>query len=124
MLLTGTRRLPYGDPAKHHKRRPKRVRNMTHNEFNHLRNSINALSPEQLRQLRDDLDNKLASPPADHPALTAEEQAEQELQRRLVEAGVLSEIKPPRSLAPAGERFTPVPIKGEPLSETVIRERR
>jgi hypothetical protein len=97
---------------------------MTHNEFNHLRKSINALSPEQLRQLRDELDNKLASAPADHPTLTAEEQAEQELQRRLVEAGVLSEIKPPRSLAPARERFTPVQIKGEPLSETVIRERR
>ena len=50
--------------------------------------------------------------------------AEQEMQRRLVAAGVLSEIKPPRRSTPERERFSPVPIKGEPLSETVIRERR
>jgi len=48
----------------------------------------------------------------------------QELQRRLFEAGVLSEIKPPiTDLTPYRHRQT-VPIQGEPLSETVIRERR
>jgi Arc/MetJ-type ribon-helix-helix transcriptional regulator len=57
-------------------------------------------------------------------ALTPEELAEQELQRRLFEAGVVSEIKPPRRFTPERERFTPVPIQGEPLSETIIRERR
>jgi hypothetical protein len=98
---------------------------MSHIEFDHLLNSISNLSPEQLRQLRRELDNQLASSVADaHLALTAEEEAEQELQRRLVQAGVLSEIKPPRRFAPESERFTPVPIQGEPLSETVIRERR
>jgi hypothetical protein len=50
--------------------------------------------------------------------------AEQELQRRLVAAGVLSEVKPPPRFIPARERFTPVTIQGEPLSETIIRERR
>lgn len=98
---------------------------MTHNEFNHLLGSINTLSPEQMRQLRDELDSKLAASTASGQAdLTLEEQAEQELQRRLVEAGVLSEIKPPRRFTPERQRFTPVPITGEPLSETVIRERR
>jgi hypothetical protein len=53
-----------------------------------------------------------------------EELAEQEMQRRLVAAGVLSEIKPPPRFLPARERFSPVPIQGEPLSETIIRERR
>jgi hypothetical protein len=53
-----------------------------------------------------------------------DEIADQELQRRLLAAGVISEIKPPHRLLPARERFTPVPITGEPLSETVIRERR
>jgi Arc/MetJ-type ribon-helix-helix transcriptional regulator len=49
---------------------------------------------------------------------------EQELQRRLFEAGLLSEIKPPIT------DFTPylnrqaVPIQGEPLSETILGERR
>ncbi|MGO8903066.1 MAG: hypothetical protein ACLQU5_32700 [Isosphaeraceae bacterium] len=48
----------------------------------------------------------------------------QELQRRLVAAGLLSEIKPPPRFMPSREPFTPVAIEGEPLSETIIRERR
>lgn len=57
-------------------------------------------------------------------ALTEEERSDQELQRRLFDAGLLSEIKPPiRDLTPYRDR-QPVPIQGEPLSETVIRERR
>ena len=97
---------------------------MTRSEFNHLLGSLAALSPEQMRQLRDELDGKLAaSASAELPDLTPEEVAEQELQHRLVAAGVLSEIKPPRRFTPERERFTPVTIQGEPLSETIIRER-
>ena len=33
---------------------------MTHSEFNHIVASLGALSPEQLRQLRRELDDKLA----------------------------------------------------------------
>ena len=58
------------------------------------------------------------------PNLTPEEIADQELQRRLVEAGIISEIKPPiTDLTPYQNRRA-VPIQGEPISETVIRERR
>jgi len=100
---------------------------MTHSEFNHLLSSLSALSPEQMRRLRDELDGKLAAPAladADKTAVTDSESADQEIQRRLFDAGLLSEIKPPiRDLAPYRNR-QPVPIKGEPLSETVIRERR
>ena len=62
-------------------------------------------------------------------AAAAADQAEgepsaQALQRRLFEAGVLSEIKPPiTALTPYRQRQA-VPIQGEPLSETVLRERR
>ena len=66
-------------------------------------------------------------PPASatrQPELTPEEIADQELQRRLLAAGIVSEIKPPPRLLPTRERFTPVPIIGEPISETIIRERR
>jgi len=53
-----------------------------------------------------------------------EEQSSQELQRRLLEAGIISEIKPPiTDLTPYRNRRA-VPIQGEPISETVIRERR
>jgi len=60
----------------------------------------------------------------DDSYLTPEELAEHELQRRLVAAGVLSEIKPPPRFVPAREPFKPVSVQGEPLSETIIRERR
>jgi hypothetical protein len=98
---------------------------MTHSEFNHLLGSINALSPEQMWQLRRELDRELASPPIHgDPPLTEEELADQEAQRRLLAAGVISEIKPSRRVATGTERFTPISIQGEPLSETIIRERR
>jgi hypothetical protein len=60
-----------------------------------------------------------------HPDdLTEEEAANQEIQRRLFGAGLISEIKPPiRDLTPYHDRQA-VPIQGEPLSEAVIRERR
>ncbi len=57
-------------------------------------------------------------------SLTPEEIADQELQRRLLEAGIISEIKPPiTDLTPYRNRRA-VPIQGEPISETAIRERR
>ncbi len=46
-----------------------------------------------------------------------------ELNRGLLEAGLLSPI-PNRPDPATYEEFTPVVIEGEPLSETIIRERR
>jgi hypothetical protein len=37
---------------------------MSHNDFNELRHTATALPPEQMRQLRDELDRKLAALPA------------------------------------------------------------
>ncbi len=104
--------------------RPANGSEMSHKKFHHLLNSVNALSLEQVRQLRDEPDSKLTSASAGQRDLTPEELAEQELQRRLVAAGLLSEIKPPPRSVPPREPFTPVPIEGEPLSESIIRERR
>jgi hypothetical protein len=59
---------------------------MTQSEFNHLLGSIGALSREQMRQLRGELDSRLAAAPGE-PPLTEAERADQELQRRLSEAG-------------------------------------
>ncbi len=81
--------------------------------------------PEQLRQLRHELDRQLASPSVESGApLTEAELAYQEAQRRLLAVGVISEIKPSRRIPTGTERFTPIPIQGEPQSETIIRERR
>jgi Arc/MetJ-type ribon-helix-helix transcriptional regulator len=57
-------------------------------------------------------------------SLAPEEIADQELQRRLLAAGIISEIKPPiTDMTPYRNRRA-VPIQGEPISETAIRERR
>jgi Arc/MetJ-type ribon-helix-helix transcriptional regulator len=61
---------------------------------------------------------------AGHVTSAGEGPSAQELQRRLYEAGVLSEIKSPiTDLAPYRHRQA-VPVQGEPLSETILRERR
>jgi predicted component of type VI protein secretion system len=41
---------------------------MTHSEFSHILGSINGLSPEQMRQLRRELDSKLAASESTLPA--------------------------------------------------------
>jgi putative addiction module CopG family antidote len=60
------------------------------------------------------------------PAITnrREEQSSQELQRRLLGAGIISEIKPPITDLTPYENRQAVPIQCEPISETAIRERR
>ncbi|MBI2875889.1 MAG: hypothetical protein HYY20_03305 [Candidatus Tectomicrobia bacterium] len=50
----------------------------------------------------------------DHP--------EDRFKQRLVELGLLKEIKIP-SVVPGGDR-TPIQVKGKPLSQTIIEERR
>jgi Arc/MetJ-type ribon-helix-helix transcriptional regulator len=49
---------------------------------------------------------------------------EQELERKLLESGFLASVPPPPDPAAPAWSFEPVKIEGEPLSETVIRERR
>jgi len=47
----------------------------------------------------------------------------EELNRQLLEAGLISQIAP--QLDPATyQEFSPIVVQGEPLSETIIRERR
>src|SRR5262249_35023425 len=72
--------------------------------------------------VRDYLRRKQAQTPrAQTPRPDDAEPDAQELQRRLYEAGIVSEVKPPiTDLAPYQDRQA-VPLLGEPLSETVIR---
>jgi putative addiction module CopG family antidote len=48
---------------------------------------------------------------------------EEELEQELIESGFLGSV-PPRDSPPPPWNFKPVKIAGEPLSETVVRERR
>ncbi len=57
------------------------------------------------------------------PAIRRDELSSQEVQQRLFDAGLISEIKPPiTDLTPYRNRRA-VPIQAEPIFETVIRER-
>jgi Arc/MetJ-type ribon-helix-helix transcriptional regulator len=58
------------------------------------------------------------------PGSLRDEPSSQELQRRLFDAGLVTEIKPPiTDMTPYQDRQA-ISMRGEPISETVIRERR
>jgi hypothetical protein len=111
---------------------------MTQTEFNHLLHRIKALPPEQLRQLRQQLDKQLARPrkpatPASaKPAKRARPAAPQpatkpmtraEFDQYLLNIGLMSQL-PDTEADFDNPEDQLVEIKGEPLSEPIIRERR
>jgi len=111
---------------------------MTHSDFNQLLTSIKALSSEQVRQLRQQLDRQSAQPKkptAPTPARAAKRakpgQAPNkppsidELHRKMMTRGLIIRLPDPSlDIDDDDPDDQPVPIKGEPLSETIIRERR
>jgi hypothetical protein len=90
-------------------------------------NAAKALPPDEQAEVRRRLDTL--------PAVATETEAgsddkhqpaidlDQRVQRALYEAGLVREIKPP-IIDPTPYRREPIAIKGKPLSETVIEERR
>jgi hypothetical protein len=111
---------------------------MTHTDFNHLLTRIKALTPEQVRQLRRQLDRQLAEPkkrPAPAPGKAAKRAkapwrektplTRDEFNQRLMAAGLITRLPDPSlDIDDDDPDDQPVAIKGEPLSETIIRERR
>ena len=111
---------------------------MTHSDFDYLLSSIKALSPEQLRQLRQKLDTQLAQP--EKPPVSASGKGAiratpaapkkkpltaDEFNQQLFAAGRIASLPDPAlDIDDDDPDDAPVPIKGEPLSETIIRERR
>jgi hypothetical protein len=74
---------------------------------------IATLGPEQLHQVQEAVQDRLAS--------SEEERKRARFHRALLASGLVREIKPgPTGAVPE----QPVPVTGEPLSETIIRERR
>jgi hypothetical protein len=76
------------------------------------------LTPDERRQLRSLLDE----PAAAQPGLSKEEH----LARVLLDRGIITRIRPKPTEADIARfnAWKPVPIKGKPLSETIIEERR
>jgi hypothetical protein len=110
---------------------------MTHSDFNHLLSSIKSLSPMQMRRLRQQLDSELAQPK--HPTRTPGKAAKRakpaapkkrpltrdEFHRRLLAEGRLASLPDPAlDIDDDDPDDQPIAIEGEPLSETIIRERR
>jgi Arc/MetJ-type ribon-helix-helix transcriptional regulator len=68
--------------------------------------------------------HRQAQQPPAKPASCRDELSRQEVQQRLFDAGLITEIKPPiTDLTPYQNRRA-VPIQGEPISVTALRERR
>jgi len=80
---------------------------------------VEALTPDELREVREAIDRLLAQPPSQKP-MTKEEELEWELFR----AGMLSEIKPRVVDVERYRNYKPIEVKGKPVSETIIEERR
>jgi hypothetical protein len=84
--------------------------------FNKVLEQVKALSAEEQRQMRTLLDTLLA-PPGAPPT-------EEEFERTLVTAGLLSIPKPQDLDVKRYRQYKPVAVQGKPVSETLIEERR
>lgn len=80
---------------------------------------VKALTPDELRQVRELIDSLLPISEA-APELSPEDRLDQ----LLLEAGVISEIPPPITDFTPYHNRKPIEVKGKPVSETIIEERR
>ncbi len=64
--------------------------------------------------------------PVPHPELNADElkAAESRFKEKLLEMGMITEIRDPMQYPPQEDRIAPVKVKGIPLSEVIVAERR
>lgn len=111
---------------------------MTQSEFDHFLSRVKALSPTQTRRLRSELEGEPAGrksssirPSAKTTERTGaaasgkEPLTRDELNRRLLAAGLVTALPDPAlDIDDDDPDDAPVPIKGESLSETILRERR
>src|SRR5207249_3845792 len=77
---------------------------------------VKQLTPDEQRQLREAIDRLLSA----HSAPPTEEQFEQEL----VDSGVLDSVPSPSGAREPIRKQKPIEVKGKPLSETIVEDRR
>ncbi len=89
---------------------------MSSSNLERVLNDVRVLTPDEQQQLRDALDAILKNI---HPRMT-----EDEFEQRLVERRVISAVKTPVSDSTPYRNYKPIEVKGKPVSETIIEERR
>lgn len=82
-----------------------------------------ALDRDHLRVLRDRIDRLIESPPSEQTSPLSEAEAQKLLDERLLAQGTILRIPSP-AINAAEERHPPIHVKGKPVSETIIEERR
>lgn len=85
--------------------------------FDQVAEDVRALTSEEQRRLRDLLDGWIGC------ARMSEEEKQAELDRRLMAKGLLQRVPPQIADLTPYRDWEPIDIQGEPLSETIIRER-
>ena len=83
-----------------------------------IENEVKQLSREDLRKVRE-LVVSLWEKKESKPTMT-----EEEFEKQLAEEGFITEYKPPIKDFSRYENYKPVTVTGEPISETIIKERR
>lgn len=82
-----------------------------------IESEVRQLSKKNLRKMRELVDSLLET--EDEPQMTEEEFAQ-----HLYKKGIIGKPPPPITDFSRYENYKRVEVKGEPLSETIIRERR
>jgi len=80
---------------------------------------IQKLPPEERHQLLDALTGDVSN-----GAQTGQPMSEDEVERILFARGIIGEIPDPSAYTDEDEDFEPIEVLGQPLSETIIEERR
>lgn len=80
---------------------------------------IQKLPVEEQRKLLDILSRRLEQPEEMRQSVS-----ESEIDRLLLERGIISQIPDPACYSDEDEDFEPIEVTGKPLSQTIIEERR
>lgn len=83
-----------------------------------IESEVKKLSTEDLRKVRELIDCLLEEKEL-KPTMT-----EEEFEQYLFEKGIISEVKPPIKNFSRYDNYKPITVTGEPISETIIKDRR
>ncbi len=83
-----------------------------------IKNGAKQLSKEELKDVKSLVDSLLENE-ENKPKMT-----EEEFEKQLAEEGFITEYKPPITDFSRYENYEPITVTGEPISETIIKERR